>query len=69
MGMNARKRIYLDINPADRARLLASATDYAAGRGAPTSSEPCPTRSSTRLDGCTRRPTGRPLLEELEAVA
>lgn len=32
MGMNARKRIYLDINPADRARLLASATAYAAGR-------------------------------------
>ena len=32
MGMNARKRIYLDINPADRARLLASATAYAARR-------------------------------------
>lgn len=32
MGMNARKRIYLDINPADRARPLASATAYAAGR-------------------------------------
>lgn len=32
MGMNARKRIYLDINPVDRARLLASATAYAAGR-------------------------------------
>lgn len=32
MGMNARKRIYLDINPADRARLLASATAYATGR-------------------------------------
>lgn len=32
MGMNARKRIYLDIDPADRARLLASATAYAAGR-------------------------------------
>lgn len=32
MGMNARKRIYLDINPAGRARLLASATAYAAGR-------------------------------------
>ena len=32
MGMNARKRIYLDVNPADRARLLASATAYAAGR-------------------------------------
>lgn len=32
MGMNARKRIYLDINTADRARLLASATAYAAGR-------------------------------------
>lgn len=29
MGMNARKRIYLDINPADRARLLVSATAYA----------------------------------------
>lgn len=27
MGMNARKRIYLDINPAGRARLLASAGD------------------------------------------
>ena len=26
MGMNARKRIYLDINPADRARLLAPPT-------------------------------------------
>lgn len=32
MGMNARKRIYLDINPADRVRLLASATAYAARR-------------------------------------
>ena len=32
MGMNARKRIYLDVNPADRARLLASATAYAARR-------------------------------------
>lgn len=32
MGMNGRKRIYPDIDPADRARLLASATAYAAGR-------------------------------------
>lgn len=32
MGMNARKRIYLGINPADRVRPLASATAYAAGR-------------------------------------
>lgn len=69
MGMNARKRIYLDINPADRARLARLGDGLHGSDGAPTSSEPCPTRSSTRLDGCTRRPTGRPLLEELEAVA
>lgn len=32
MGMNARKRIYLDLDAAGRSRLLASATAYAAGR-------------------------------------
>ena len=31
-GMTEKKRTLLDINPADRARLLASATAYAAGR-------------------------------------
>lgn len=31
-GMAEKKRTLLDINPADRARLLASATAYAAGR-------------------------------------
>lgn len=32
MGMNARKRIYLDLDAAGRSRLLASATAYVAGR-------------------------------------
>ena len=31
-GMTEKKRTLLDIDPADRARLLASATAYAAGR-------------------------------------
>lgn len=53
-GMAEKKRTLLDINPADRARLLASVTAYAAGRRTYLTSSP-----RLKLGDSLRRPDSK----------